>query len=146
MYYIYLSGFKINPEHIHLLIGVGEKYTISHFIKSLKKQTSHDINRLLGYNKNHFERAKKYNNHEGRAKTFSRLQLGEIHENYNKINNFINSNKFPIPHKYPKFKWHKSYHDHYIRNKLDLYNHLKYIKNQWKHHSLKENKWCYVED
>ena len=30
---------------------------------------------------------------------------------------------------FPKFKWQKSFHDHYIRGRKDFENHLKYIYN-----------------
>jgi len=35
--------------------------------------------------------------------------------------------KYGDNHKFPKFRWEKSYHDHYIRNHKDFEEHLKYI-------------------
>ena len=54
--------------------------------------------------------------------------------------------KYGNNHDFSKFKWQSSFYDHFIRDRKDLYHHLKYIKNQWIKHDLKENTYCFVDE
>ena len=45
-YEIDMYAYKINPDHLHLLFSVGNQFTISDVMFSLKKQTAHGINQI----------------------------------------------------------------------------------------------------
>ncbi|MBU1682357.1 hypothetical protein KJ742_00260, partial [Patescibacteria group bacterium] len=51
--------------------------------------------------------------------------------------------KFPNQNPYPKFKWLKSYRDHYIRNDDDFDKHWLYIKRNPEKHGLPDD-WPYI--
>ncbi len=122
-----IHGYKINPEHVHLLIQTGEQYSISDVMKSLKKQFSHNANKILKYEKQNLSDEWKENEIVNKINEF-------VKQNTNEINNI------PLP----KFQWQSSYHDHLIRDDRDLYFHLEYIRKQWIKHQLPENKWCHI--
>ncbi|MFC1496583.1 transposase, partial [Candidatus Margulisiibacteriota bacterium] len=42
-----IYGYKINPDHIHLLIQPNEKYDFSNIMGSLKRNFSRDCNRMM---------------------------------------------------------------------------------------------------
>lgn len=126
-----LLGYKINPEHIHLLIQPYGKYNYSYVMNSLKTNFARDANRVLGYSP---------------LKARSRdLAFGHDHkfELLQKLRNqFIK--QYGTHHNIPKFKWQSSFYDHIIHDDLDYFQHLKYIQNQWIKHKLSSNKWCWV--
>lgn len=126
-----LFGYKINPEHIHLLIQPNEKYNYSVVMNSLKTNFARDANRVLGY---FHLKARSRDLAFGNDFKFELLQ--------NLRNQFIK--QYGIYHNIPKFKWQSSFHDHIIRNDFDYFQHLKYIQNQWIRHKLSSNKWCWV--
>lgn len=103
MYEINLHAYKINPDHLHLLFTVGNKYTISDVMFSLKKQSAHGINQILGY----VDLIKSKNNVEWVEK------LSKWKTDFEKI--FDKNNLLP------KFHWQKSFHDHYIKDEKDLF-------------------------
>ncbi|KAF0134457.1 MAG: Uncharacterized protein FD145_682 [Candidatus Saganbacteria bacterium] len=115
-----LYGYKINSNHMHLLIQPNEIFNISKVMQAIKKNYAQDVNKLLGY----------YNEGEN---SNSRLREVDLRKYEGKI-------KEPLP----QFKWQNSYHDRIIRNRKDFYNHLRYIQNQWIKHDLKENKYCFI--
>jgi REP element-mobilizing transposase RayT len=117
-----LYAYKINPEHVHLLLQPGKRFNVSKIMQAVKKNFSQDSNKLLGHEPNA----------EG-TNSNSRLRCVDLSKYRGKIKGKI-----------PKFKWQKSYHDHIIRSRQDFYNHLKYIQNQWIKHDLPENKYCFV--
>jgi REP element-mobilizing transposase RayT len=45
-----IEAYKINPEHIHLLITPGERYNYSEIMGSLKRNFSRDYNDLINGN------------------------------------------------------------------------------------------------
>ncbi|HPA72468.1 MAG TPA: transposase, partial [Spirochaetota bacterium] len=45
-----VHGCAIMPDHVHLLITPGDNHSYSRIMFSMKKQSSHNMNRLLGYN------------------------------------------------------------------------------------------------
>ena len=45
-----LYGYKINPEHVHLLMQPGGKYTFSSIMHFLKRNFSQNINKVIGIN------------------------------------------------------------------------------------------------
>ncbi|NND08269.1 MAG: hypothetical protein HKN87_17970 [Saprospiraceae bacterium] len=44
-------GYKINPQHIHLLLKVGKAYNISQVMHSIKRVSSDKINQILHCNR-----------------------------------------------------------------------------------------------
>jgi REP element-mobilizing transposase RayT len=46
----------------------------------------------------------------------------------------------------PVFRWQARFHDHIIRNKDDLVNHIRYMEYQWIKHGLQENKWLWIRE
>lgn len=123
-YEIDLYAYKINPDHIHLLFSVGDRFTISDAMFSLKKQTAHSINQILGY-------------------------VDIVENQFNlELYRFISSSKKRMGLERPvfKFHWQHSFHDHYIRDEKDLYFHIEYIRKQHIRHSLLENKWLFIDE
>lgn len=120
-----LYGFVILYDHVHLLIQPGDKYNISGIIKSLKENLSRDINYII------LNRGPR----EGDTST-CRLRIRELMLQYQ--SQFIRKygqNQF----RFPKFRWQKSFHDHYIRNDKDFEHHLEYIWYNPEKHDLIEN-------
>jgi putative transposase len=114
-----LYGFVIMPDHVHLLIRPGEKFNYSDIMHNFKRTSSLHINWLL---KTHCEGADIY----------PRLRIPEkiyYLKRYYKINSKL----------FPKFRWQKSFHDHYIRNDRDFNNHLWYIWKNPEKHGLTKN-------
>ena len=130
-----IHGYKINPEHIHLLIQPSGKYNYSETIHALKRNSSRNTNIVLGYDN-----------------SFPQLKAGLINPAFERHidllhklrNQFVT--KYGFNHNIPQFKWQSSFYDHIIRNDFDYFQHLKYIKNQWVKHKLPKNKWCWIID
>ncbi|PIZ71266.1 hypothetical protein COY07_05475 [Candidatus Peregrinibacteria bacterium CG_4_10_14_0_2_um_filter_43_11] len=51
--------------------------------------------------------------------------------------------KYPHSHPFPQFRWHKSFHDHTIRNEHDFMTHFKYLEYQIQKHNMPED-WKYT--
>lgn len=128
-----IHGYKINPEHIHLLIQPYGKHNYSEIICLLKSNFARNANRIFGYNKLFIPR-----------KAGSRDPAFEQHSKL--LNNLRNqfTKQHDVHHDIPKFKWQSSFYDHIIRNDFDYCQHLKYIQNQWIKHKLSSNKWCWI--
>ena len=140
-------GYKINPQHVHLLIQTGEKFDFSNVMGALKRNFSRDCNTLM--NDGRFIRhSPKCGETPPKGDDSNRRLLDDdafkIHvEKLNELHQqFIN--KYGQCHKFPPFKWQKSFHFHVVNNQRDFTNHLRYIDNQWIKHDLKENKFCYI--
>jgi len=159
MHNFYLHGYAIMPDHLHIMFMPREGSTHSEVMKSLKKQSSHNMNRILGgvplglSEKRVSENVSPniLNDDAGTsiegAKALSRLQhyprhhlkysgLLENHdafirESYIKYIEIHGAISAPI-----QFKWHKSFHDHYIRDAEDFIKHLRYIEKQEIHHGV----------
>ena len=128
-----IHAYKINPEHIHLLIQPGGKYNYSQIVHSLKRNFTRNVNYVIGYD---------FLSSCLKARLIN-LAFGKHYESLIEMRNIF-KNEHHLNHPIPRFKWQSSFHDHIIRDKHDYYRHLKYIENQWIHHKLKENKWCYI--
>lgn len=128
-----IHGYKLNPEHVHLLIQPIGKYNYSEIIHSLKRNMSRNINIVFGYDPfpNHMK--------AGLINPAFKQHVDLLH---NLRKQFID--KYGSNHNIPKFKWQLSFYDHIIRNDFDHFQHLKYIQNQWIKHELPSNKWCWV--
>jgi REP element-mobilizing transposase RayT len=139
-----ILGYKINPEHIHLLIQPGKKYNYSDIMNSLKNNFSRNANRILGYENTVIPNTTaEHLKARARALAFGHDGFG-FNENHIEILKSKFVDKHGKNHNIPPFKWQSSFYDHIIRNEFDYHNHLQYIKNQWIKHNLKENKWCYI--
>ncbi|MDH5721524.1 MAG: transposase [Spirochaetia bacterium] len=141
-----IIAYKINPEHIHLLIKPKGKYNYSQIMGAIKRNFARDANRLISPVNSHDvegDDPDRRLQHHG-----TRHHQPENFIKYRKrIDKFIKSHK---PHfqkiNLPKFKWQKSFHDHYIRDEIDFFNHVAYIKRQHIKHNLSANKWVYVSN
>jgi len=134
-----LYAFTIIPDHVHLLLEPVGKFNISQIMFSIKKQFSHDVNRVIGINKDYFKYHKNNMNievniegeqHIEGEQTFARLQC--VINNHQKRVGIIHKKfiqKYGHPqYDMPDFKWQQSFHDHVIRHyKNDFLNHYNYI-------------------
>jgi REP element-mobilizing transposase RayT len=118
-----LIGFKINPDHVHLLIQVREKFNISQVMHSIKRVSSDRINQILTFR----EKNSPYATLKWTPKLIS------IREAFYK--------QYPIdrPHEYAPFRWHTSFDDQLIRSKTHLESCINYLKIQDKKHGYENN-------
>jgi REP element-mobilizing transposase RayT len=123
-----LYAFSIIYDHVNLLIEPGLDYNISQIIKSLKENTSRDINYIIRNNTN-----------EGDTST-CRLHLRRSIKQWQRE---FNHKYNPIQEAMPDFKWQKSFHDHIIRRGKDFHNHYKYTIDNPNKHGLPDN-WSYT--
>ncbi len=118
-----IFGFKVNPDHIHLLIQPLGKYNYSHIMHNLKRVSSLHIHQIM----------------EGED-IYPRLRWSKQLRQYRK--NFLNI--YGNNHPFPKFKWQSSFYDHIIRNEKDFRYHISYIQRQHFKHQLPNNKFCFI--
>jgi len=134
-----IEAYKINPEHIHLLITPGERYNYSEIMGSLKRNFSRDYNDLI--NGNGFIRSIGGDSNR-------RLWNGrEFEEHINRLNIIKEQfmTKYGINHSFPVFKWQKSFHYHLIKNEKDMINHIVYIQNQSLKHELDGDRYIFID-
>ncbi len=133
-----LHGWFLGYDHFHLLITPKGKWNISEIMKSIKGNSSCDINRIM-----------MPEIFEGEVPE-PRLQISRLKEIYgNGRKKFFDlktqfHQKYPKPHLIPfsKFKWQRSFHDHVIRDERDFEGHIKYIEyNPIKHKMPEGWKW-----
>ncbi|MBN2078964.1 MAG: transposase [Spirochaetes bacterium] len=123
-------GYKVNPDHVHLLIRPSAGHSFSEIMRSLKTNFSRNANRLLagwaGRNLPFRERTP--------AAHLPRLgkYIAMAESRY--------GGAIPLP----ALRWQSSFHDHYIRDADDLENHIRYLQRQWIIHGLRENKWLWI--
>jgi len=135
-----MYAYAIMPDHVHLLIQPQTEFNYSHIMFSIKKQFSHNVNRVMGYNQF-------YNNHDTcspRRRASACAPSGDRGHHQNQIiddfekklthfrDAFAQKHPGACPH--PRFAWQKSFYDHIIRNETDFYNHVKYISRQNEKH------------
>ncbi|MBN2087685.1 transposase [Candidatus Peregrinibacteria bacterium] len=141
----YLYGWVLLYNHFHLLVRPNDEFNVSEVMFSIKKQFSHDVNRVIGYNQKYPDmyppKARK------RLRAFGGVgaNLCENITNHQICVNKLHTqflNKYPSE-LFPKFQWQLSYHDHYIRNDNDFDYHMDYmIWNPDKHKM--PNNWKYI--
>jgi len=130
-----LYAFVVLLDHFHLLFRPHKVEDLPKIMHFIKRHFTRNANFILGYD------------NEG-AICKSLLRLGEkdnkfanIKENIEDFYEFVVNSRKQFFAKYGsnqtpflKFKWMKSYRDHYIRNNEDLSEHVKYIyNNPFKH-------------
>ena len=123
-----LLGFKINPDHTHLILQPTGQFNISQIMHSIKRVSSDQINQIICFG-----------NDDGLYENFkwsSRLKT------FNKC--FIRKYNYAHFHGVPKFNWQHSFDDRIIRTPKQLDNTIAYTKNQATHHKLKENKFLFI--
>ncbi|MCU0848817.1 MAG: transposase [Spirochaetes bacterium] len=156
-----LFGYKINPDHVHILLQTIPGANISKITGSLKRNFSRDINNLmLGKNlirgQNNIYAGLSFIGADS-----NRRLLYDDRDQYSGTNpcprpcntglmkhlqtmeKIINFNGGTDP-EFPFFKWQKSYYYHLITDQRDYENHVMYIRKQWIKHGLPENKWCFT--
>lgn len=144
-----IYAYKINPDHIHLLLQPDGKYNYSDIIGSLKRNFSRDCNILInGGNFIRKNNANQNTNNEGEDSNPRRLSDRQLMEHIEKMSELQKQflQKYSKNRYSPRFRWQPSFHDHIIRGKKDFYFHLKYIENQWIKHKLPENRYCFIDE
>ncbi len=135
-----LYGWILVYDHFHLMVQPGDDWNISDMMFSIKKQFSHDVNRIIGFNElqPHVKVDKRLSTFEDCGKSSIAKHQKFI---YSLKQRFIQ--KYKNQNSYPKFQWHESFHDHYIRNENDFDYHMNYIEYNIEKHHLPLN-WPYV--
>ena len=154
-----IFSYKINPQHIHVMIQPKGNVTYFEIMRSLKTNFSRNANRVMGYDPNfpphatlpdanvgslyHAKAGSLYHAKAGsRDPAFNPMEYSHRIDAYRQ--RLIAAHGIDSP--YPKFKWQSSYHDHIIRNRRDFMAHVNYIKRQWRKHKLSANKYCYIDN
>jgi putative transposase len=125
-----LYGFVVLLDHFHLLLKPYKSDDLPKIMQFIKRNFTRNINFILGY---YAEEAIYKSLLRFKEKYLKYKDLIENHYKFlfNLRNQFIKKYK---SNPFPKFNWQKSYHDHYIRNKKDFDEHLRYIyENPIKH-------------
>jgi REP element-mobilizing transposase RayT len=133
-----LYGFCIVYDHINLLLQPSDEFNISKVMQSIKKETSRDINYVIGNEGDIPEcrlQGKQYS--EQYHQIFCTPNLSNFHDQFFK--------KYKNRAPFPKFNWQKSYYDHVIRNGRDFENHWNYTSYNYSKHSMDEN-WRYCTE
>jgi putative transposase len=133
-----LFGFTIIPDHVHLLLKPEGEFNISEIMFSIKKQFSHNVNRIMG----HINLTPIIEGGQALARLPGEYKL--IFQNMN--NDIVNKYFIDFTAKHtttefssPPFKWQESFHDHVIRDEKDFFRHLKYIHYNCVKHNICDN-------
>ncbi|MBU0573696.1 MAG: transposase [Candidatus Margulisbacteria bacterium] len=130
-----IYGYKINPDHVHLMIQQGAKFNFSEVMHFLKRNFSQNANKIIGATQ------------KGCLTSFQRRRCAS--SPLKEFDGIVKTHKDKFDSKYKgkhdllPFKWQKSFHYHLIKDRRDFLNHLEYIHKQWQKHGLPENKYCY---
>ncbi len=121
-----IHAFNVLYDHVHLLIEPGERYNISQIMQAVKKGFARDINYVFNFNK--------YSNvvqNQESAIAQSRFLWEEYYGYLQRLKHSVGSIESVVR----PFQWHKSFHDHIIRNEKDYDYHYSYIvENHLKHY------------
>ena len=122
-----LIGFKINPDHNHLIIQPTGDYNISQIMQNIKRITSDHINQLISFKeKEHRYQVLKWND---------KLKI------YNKM--FQRKYNYKGIHGFPRFQWQAGFDDQRVREPEQLQAYMLYLGKQADKHNLFENKFLY---
>ena len=145
-----LHGWVLIYDHFHLLIQPNDEFNVSKVIQFLKRNISRNINFIMGYNKcdelsgnTKFTKTSEGDNDHCRLRVRGELMMTHKFIFKKLIFKFRFQIKYFNQNPYPIFKWQKSFHDHYIRNKNDFDHHMEYIFNNLHKHHLSKN-WPYI--
>ena len=152
-----LHGFAVIPDHVHLLISPGNGHSHSEIMHNLKRVTSLHINQIMHgnliygtvppvkgarptaesadiYPRLRVQRAPCIHG-ETRSAPFPEM-ISRLHAYRAE---FAAEHPGSSPH--PLFRWHKSFHDHIIRDERDCRNHLRYVARQEEKHVVSGHVW-----
>ncbi len=159
-----LYGWFLGYDHFHLLFRPMGEWDISEIMFSIKKQFSHNANRVMGFNRLSYamprvgvwpntpeptDKTKPTNpmKADKRLSAFGGVlaYAPETHRlDWVTIRGRIRFIlKFGKSECGPRFKWQLSFHDHYCRGETDVRTHLEYIAYNPTKHGLPSN-WPYV--
>jgi REP element-mobilizing transposase RayT len=151
-----LYAYKINPDHVHLLICPNKTYNYSKIMQFIKRHFTRDCNFILSVSdeigggkpsliKGDIRECRLYQ--EPILSEPFGASLAQVKRHRNNVlllkKVFWTDKKSAID--IPRFKWQKSFHYHYVTGEKDLINHVQYIQNQADKHGLSENKYCYID-
>jgi REP element-mobilizing transposase RayT len=145
-----IYAYKINPDHIHLLLCPNNAYNYSKIMQFVKRHFTRNCNILIGTEEyspkgdNGHCRLYKEMPPTGGLKSIEILVREFDHKVFQLKEQFFA--KYGLAIDIPRFKWQKSFHYHCITSKIDLANHIQYILNQSAKHGLPENKYCFVDN
>ena len=125
-----IIAYKVNQEHIHLTIKVGNSFNISQIMHSIRRNAAININKIIFSN----DQPNPYAHLKYDEKTLQYLKM------YHRKNNFTKSSISP------KFQWKKRFDDQIVLSLKQLQININYIRNQSAHHELTENKFLFVTD
>jgi len=155
-----LYAFVVLLEHAHLLLRPEEAKDLSKIMQFLKRHVSRQINYILNFEteeaicksllrlgegnvlksrKDKILNIPKLNKNLDQKQNKYSIYKGLIENHYK----FLQKLKWEVNKKYgqgqnifPKFRWQKSFRDHYIRNRKDFDEHVKYIYNNPAKHKI----------
>jgi len=127
-----VHGYVVLPDHVHLLIEPRGKANYSDAMQNVKRVFSLQANQIMFSNVESagddiYRHLPTEQQNPYATLRWSKL-LGEFHRLF--------MNTHGPNHLFPKFKWQKSFRDHLIRNRMDLENHISYIRNNPVKHEL----------
>jgi len=147
-----ISAFKINPDHLHLIIIPDASTDYSKIMGSIKRNFARDCNNML--NDRDFIRSKSADETLREAairiatSESSILTLDILSDHLTKLEILLNSfhEKYRLKLPFNYFKWQNSFNYWILKSEKDFYNKMKYIMRQSEHHNLTENKYLYISE
>jgi len=124
-----MYGYAIMPDHVHLLIQPGKACNYSKIMQFLKRHFTRNANYILGYDRISPEGAIGQSRLRGETIPSPEIFIALL-RTYRAAYTVSHSDRSP----HPPFRWHKSFHDHIIRDERDFRNHLRYISRQREKH------------
>lgn len=135
-------AFVIMHDHAYLLFMPHQSEQLGKIIQSLKRHISRDINFVLGFSQ---EGAISESLFQGDVRSETKLMAIRAHRDRVRELKRVFQQEVSDVDDFPKFKWQKSYHDHYIRNERDFDKHKSYIyMNPQKHGVADAEEYTYV--
>jgi len=116
-------AYVIMPEHLHILIQPCGEYNISKIMQAVKRNSSRSINRLL-----HKEPIRRIYDFNVDIDSTGKVIIKKIEEKlegltYKFHSEYNDDEILSIPH----FSWHKSFHDHRLRENEEVGDYYEYI-------------------
>ncbi len=123
----YTIGYKVNPDHIHLLIQVRNKFNISDVMHNIKRISSIRLNQVLCYDlqEHTYQNLRWTNDMEHQRQAF-------IDE--------VGNDRYELP----LFKWERDFHDRIISSASQMKRTIQYLKNQSNKHNLDRDTWLCI--
>ena len=157
-----IIAYKVNPDHIHIIIQPSGKANYSECIRSLRTNFSRNVNRVIERSGDDMdperiiaktvEKKRPIYNPDAVKPGHVTRSDAAFTEMIKRHSELLNAYRDQFRKKYhgilcmPVFRWQSRFHDHIIRNKDDLANHIRYLEYQWINHGLRENKWLWIRE